>query len=372
MRSVTLDELWQLLRRTPAMVRAHPLSLALCPDEVRVFETAEDLLVALDSTEPQMEAPMVALEISEDLTARLPAVGCDHDPFTTELNRILLPRLDFVQRWVLRQSLVPEFVCKHAGADCIVLVIVDGLGYADWKRYAPTELMVQTQPWFVDGVSITEHGMRRIVGDPPVALRLAHQGYERSFGFSYWGRTENELTDLLFFGITEGVRKVRSFDEVLEHLSRLPLDVAFVQIVRAGLDQVGHRHRDRPDIAAMVRMVAEEFLMLQRCVTKMGLSVAAFLTADHGILWAHEHELQLCEAGSGNVSPRHYEGMFAGGSVWRVEFDGRPYAALTYPFIRRTLKALEWGVHGGLSFEEGFVPMVAAQRKVCHDDCLGT
>lgn len=362
-RSITLGELWQLLHRTPAMVRAHPLSLAFCPDDVRVFETAENLLASLDSIDPQVETPMVALEISDDLTARLPAVRCDHDPFTTELNQILLPRLDFVQRWVLRQSLVPEFVREQAGADCLVLLIVDGLGYADWKRYAPGELLAETQPCFVDGISITEHGMRRIVGDPPIALRLAQQGYERSFGFSYWDPAENQLTDRLFSGVTEGVWKVRSFDEVLEALSKMPLDGTFVQIVRAGLDHLGHRHRDRPDIVATVQRVADEFLMLQRRVTKMGLSVAAFLTADHGILWVHEHELRLYEAGSGNVPPRHYEGMFAAGSVWRVEFDGIPYAALAYPFIRRTLKAMEWGVHGGLSFEEGFVPLVATQKE---------
>ncbi len=123
-----------------------------------------------------------------------------------------------MKRWVLCQSQLPETIVKRAGSDCVVLVIVDGLGLADWKRFAPTDFLAMTEPCFFDGISITEHGMKPIVGNPPIAVRLAEWGYERSFGFSYWERAENELTDRLFFGITEGARKVRSFDEVLKAL----------------------------------------------------------------------------------------------------------------------------------------------------------
>jgi len=65
MRTVSLEELQALLGRTPAMVQMHPLSLAFLPDEVLAFETAEEIIAALDSPEPQPEVPMVALMVDE-------------------------------------------------------------------------------------------------------------------------------------------------------------------------------------------------------------------------------------------------------------------------------------------------------------------
>jgi hypothetical protein len=358
MRTVSLEELQALLGRTPAMVQMHPLSLAFLPDEVLAFETAEEIIAALDSPEPQPEVPMVALTVDERFAHRLPTIRCDHDPFTTELNRILLAKLDWVKRWVLCQSQLPEVISNRAESDCVVLIIVDGLGLLDWKRCAPDDFLAATEPCFVDGISITEHGMKRIVGAPTIALRLAERGYERSFGFSYWERTENELTDQLFFGITEGVRKVRHFDEVLKALERLPLEGSFVQIVRQGLDQLSHRHRDRPDIAATVKTIVNELAQLTECLKKRPMTAQVFLTTDHGILWRDEHKLRLYGAGEGSVPPRYYEGLLGGEVLWRVEFEGNDYAALAYPFIRRKLRSDEWGVHGGLSFEESFVPLV--------------
>lgn len=362
MQAMTLEQLQSLLQQTPVMVKVHRLSLAFLPEEVQVFETAEALIAALDSPEAQAEAPTIALQIDERFTYRLPSVRCDHDPFTTELNRFLLPKLSWVQKWMICQSQLPEIICQRAMGDCIMLILVDGLSYADWKRFVG-EGKTSTEPFtvepcFVDGVSITEHGMRRIVGEPTIALRLAQKGYERSFGFSYWERADNELTDRLFFGVTEGLRQVKSFDEVLAALPQLPLQDAFVQIVRQGLDQFGHRHRDRPDIAATVQRIADELKALGHFLSDSGVTATIFLTADHGILWANEHQLQLYGTGGGNVPPRYYEGLQRGEVIWRVQFDNADFSVLAYPFIRRQLRADEWGVHGGLSFEESFVPFI--------------
>jgi hypothetical protein len=41
-----------------------------------------------------------------------------------------------------------------------------------------------------------------------------------------------------------------------------------------------------------------------------------------------------------------------------VEFAGRAFTLLNYPYLRRRLRANEWGVHGGLSFEESIVPLL--------------
>jgi hypothetical protein len=357
-RTASLEELQSLLRQTPVMAQMHPLSLAFLDEEVQVFESVEALIAGLDCTEPQPEIPMVALSVDERFVHRLPSVRCDHNPFTSELNRILLPKIGWVQKWVLCQSQVADEIVRQADADCVVLLIVDGLGFADWQRFAPSNLRELAQPCFVDGVSVTDQGMSRIAGEPSIALRLASLGYERSFGFSYWERTENELTNLLFQGVTEGVRKVRSFDEVLGTVGKLPLDNSFVQIVREGLDQVCHRHRDLPDIGAIVRRICDEFDALAQKLRQRDIRATLFLTADHGILWQHEHELRLYEAGSGNVPPRYYEGLRSSEFLWRVNFKGNDFSVLAYPFIRRQLRSTEWGVHGGLSFEESFVPLV--------------
>ncbi len=357
-RTLSLNELRSLLQQAPAMAQVHPLSLAFLSEseEVRVFEQAKDLIAELDAPTPQTETLLVALEIAPEFFHRLPTVRCDHDPFVPDLNRILLPKISWVQRWVLQQSEVPRTIAERATGNCVVLILVDGLGLWDWKRFAPKQW--HTDACFVDGVSITEHGVRRLVGDPPLALRLAEKGYERSFGFSYWERTENELTDRLFAGITEGVQRIRSFSDALDALRRLPLEGAFVQIVRAGLDLLGHRFRDRPDVAATVRLLGEEVTALARLLAERCIAAQIFLTADHGILWQHEHSLRLYEPGSGSIPPRYYEGIHSGEKMWRVNFAGSDYTLLTYPYIRRPLRQTEWGVHGGLSFEESFVPLV--------------
>lgn len=366
MKTVTLEQLSQLLRQTPVMAQLHPLSLIFLLDEVQVFETVEGMIASLDSTEPQAEIPMVALKIEERFAHRLPSVRCDHDPFTTEINRFLLPKIELVQKWVLRQSQIPEAICKEASGDCVVLVMIDGLGYNDWKRFAckgesPKEFQISVDPCFVDGVSVTDQGMKRIVGEPTIAIRLAELGYERSFGFSYWEREDNDLTCKLFAGITEGVKKVKSFGEVLERLPDLPLEGAFVQIVRQGLDQASHKHRDKPNIASLVQQIFNELTELQRIFDEKHLTATIFLTADHGILWANEHDLKLYEPSSGNVPPRYYEGLKSGEMIWRVQFQGSDFSLLAYPFVRRNLRSDEWGVHGGLSFEESFVPFVTVE-----------
>jgi hypothetical protein len=204
MQALSLDELSALLERAPAMVQLrHRLSLVFLPEEVQVFDAAEELITALDSPNPQPELPAVALSVDDRFIHRLPAVRCDHDPFTTELNRILLPKIEQVQKLVLCQSQVPDWILQNASGDCIFLLLVDGLGLSDWKRFGKSEVFCE--PCFVDGVTITSQGMQRIIGEPTIAVRLAEKGYERSFGFSYWEREEDQLTDQLFFGVTEGL-----------------------------------------------------------------------------------------------------------------------------------------------------------------------
>lgn len=356
MRTVNLMELQAILRQTPVMVEIHPLSLAFLSEDVRVYADAWQMAAALDMPTPQPTEPMLAVGIEPSLQHRLPAVRCAHDPLTTELNRVLLKRYEVVRANMLCQSQLADRIVREADAETIILMLVDGLAYADVKRCAP-EWLSDTTPVLVDGVSITEHGMSRIVGEPTLAQRLFDAGYRHLLGFTYWERAEEPLTDRLFTGFGDRVRKVKSFDEALATLQGENLTNAFVQIVRTGLDSAAHRQREKPTIDAMTMDVLSGLERLAALCERKGVSARVYLTSDHGILWAHEHRLQVYEYGDAD-HPRYYEYHKRSQHVVNVEFDGKAFAVLEYPYLRRELRANEWGVHGGLSFEESVVPLI--------------
>lgn len=356
MRDVNLEELQDILGKMPVMVEVHPLSLAFLPDDVRVFDDVWQMVTELDRPTPQPTKPMLVTRIEPTLQHRLPFVRCVHDPLTKDLNSVLLKRYDFIKANMLCQSQVADEILHQADIEAIALMLVDGLSYADVKRHAAKWLLYAT-PVLVDGVSITEQGMVRIIGKPPLAHRLFDIGFRTCLGFTYWERAQEPLTERLFAGFGERVHKVKSFDEVLEVLKNEELQGTFVQIVRMGLDIAAHRQREKPNVAAIVADILTDFHRLEEVYKHKGVSAWVNLVSDHGILWVHEHNLQTYEF-SGADHPRHYEHAKYGEHTLTVEFEGREFAMLEYPYLRRDLRANEWGVHGGLSFEESIVPLL--------------
>ncbi|MGQ9631032.1 MAG: hypothetical protein ACUVXI_12095 [bacterium] len=359
MRTATLVELADMLRQMPVMAEMHPLSLAFLPDDVRIFDDAWRIASELDAATPQPAKPMLATHIEPALQHRLPSVHCTHDPLTTELNRVLLKRYDLIRANMLCQSLVADEIIRCADAEAVVLMVVDGLSYADVKGYVP-QWLAKAKPVLVDGVSITEQGMVRIIGNPPLARRLFDAGFRTCLGFTYWERAEERLTDRLFVGFGDRVRKVKSFDEALAVLESEELRGTFVQIVRTGLDGMAHRRREMPNLEAMVRDILRDFERLAAMFAKKDISTWVHLISDHGVLWAHEHNLQVYEF-SGADYPRHYDHAKRGEHMLTLEFGGEEFALLEYPYLRRELRANEWGVHGGLSFEESVVPLLSCR-----------
>jgi hypothetical protein len=357
MRNVDLSELQDLLRQMPVMVEMHPLSLAFLPDDVRIFENAWQMVAELDMPMSQPTRPMLTPEIEPALQHRLPAARCTHDPLTTELNRVLLKRYGFIKANMLCQSQIANEIVHHANSEVVVLMLVDGLSYADVKQHAP-QWLSHTVPVLVDGVSITEQGMIRIVGKPPLAQRLFDVGFHQLLGFTYWERAGEPLTDRVFTGFGDRVHKVKSFEDVLAALDGEKLSGTFVQIVRMGLDGAAHRQREKPNVAAIVADIFVDFERLTTLFERKGISAQLYLTSDHGILWAHEHTLQVYEFSNAD-HPRHYEHSKRSQHVLNVEFEGKEFALLEYPYLRRDLRANEWGVHGGLSFEESVVPLLS-------------
>ena len=359
MLEVDLGELQELTRQMPAMAEVHPLSLAFLSDEIRRFADPWQMVAELDAPTPQSLKPMLATRVESALRHRFPAVHCTHEPLTTELNRVLLQRFEFVKMHMLCQSHVADEIGCRTDADVIALMVVDGLSYADLQHsIAASEYSYQVQPVFVDGVSITEQGMVRLVGKPSLAYRLFDAGFRTCLGFTYWERATEPLTDRLFAGFGDRVRKVKSFDDVLAALTQVDLYGAYVQIVRTGLDAAAHRQRDKPNLAAGVADILNDFEQLAAAFEREGLNAWLHLVSDHGILWSHEHTLQPYEF-SGAKHPRYYEHAKSGKHVLTVTFEGREFALLEYPYLRRELRANEWGVHGGLSFEESVVPWIS-------------
>nr|BAL53916.1 hypothetical conserved protein [uncultured prokaryote] len=355
MRDVSLKELQDLLRQMPVMAEIHPLSLAFLPETTKIFEDVWQMVAELDMPRPQPKSPILALQIEPALQHRLPIVHCTHDPLTTELNQVLLKRYDFIKGHMLCQSQVADAILQHSDQDTVVLLLVDGLSYADVAHSPIMGQGYRLEPVLVDGVSNTEQGMKRIIGDPPLAQRLFDLGFRTCLGFTYWERAEEALTNCLFTGFGDRVWKVKSFDEVLAYLEGQELRHAFVQIVRMGLDAAAHRQRERPNLRAMVDDVLKDFERLAQLFKHKGVSASLHLVSDHGILWAHEHSLRPYEFSEAD-HPRYYEHARHGEHRLTVEFEGKAFALLEYPYLRRELRANEWGVHGGLSFEESVVP----------------
>ena len=184
------------------------------------------------------------------------------------------------------------------------------------------------------------------------------QHYWTCLGFTYWERATEPLTDRLFAEFGDRVYKVRSFDDVLTALARANLQGVYVQIVRTGLDAAAHRQRDKPNIVAGVADIMNDFERLVAVFAQKGVRAWLHLVSDHGILWAHEHTLQPYEL-SGATHPRYYEHAKSGKHVLAITFEDKEFAQLEYPYLRRELRANEWGVHGGLSFEESVVPWIS-------------
>ncbi len=358
MREVGLEDLRTFLNQMPLMVEMrHPLSLVFLDEEVKVYADAWEMRADLDSPELQEPLPMLALRVEPALRYRFPSFRCQHDPLTSELNHVLLPRYDFIKKYLLCQSQIATEILSRADAEAILLILVDGLSYEDIKQYASSWLSYTT-PVLVDGVSITTQGMRRIVGELPLARRLFEKGAYRPIGFTYWERSQEPLTNQIFTGFGDKTYKVRAFEEILDMLKNQDLRGTYIQIVRMGLDGASHRHWDKPQIPAAVSAILADFERMIDLYKAKGLYAHLYLTSDHGILWASEHELQVFEENPSAESPRYYEYPKQTPFTLNVQFDGESFAVLVYPYLRRRLRANEWGVHGGLSFQESIIPLI--------------
>ena len=238
----------------------------------------------------------------------------------------------------------------------VVLLVFDGLSFydvVDWELPQAT-----LEPCLVDGLSVTNSAMRRLIGSPVLTHRLFALGYLRRLGFSYWERATNVLTDALFAEFPENqLHRMTTFDEVLQTIKTSEWSVhTYVQMIRSGLDGVCHSNRERPNTKSILDDLKRDILLLLEVLQETEKPFRLFITADHGILWYTDQEaVPLAQE---KFNARYTEGVIVGDdNILTLNTDEGTYTVLTGDkVITKSRKVTEWGFHGGISAQESLVP----------------
>lgn len=344
------------LERTPIVYEGEPLLLAEL-DNLVVERDVWHYVQRVDDLAPVPVERTVLLGPVTSYFDRWPLVQVDSrmPADLAQFNRSLFQNYDQVRRFAFSQSDVAARIEEDLDVDVIVLLLVDGLSYADWMNYPGV------QSCLVEGPTITPVGFRNILGQPTVARRLFRKGFRKRIGFAHWDRS-NTLTNELFHGFDPATQmfKVGEFREVLLALRELPREQTYVQILTNGLDAISHRHRGRPPVSVIARHLYENMLLaLVEQLQKSGATAVVYAVADHGILWKPEpgtgEDLILIQ--DHRVKSRRYaQGTFLVPHARQFTCHGTNYSSLAYPYLFQPLAGLEWGTHGGISFQESVVP----------------
>jgi len=354
-----------LLNKTPVYTTWNPWLKIKLGKSVNAFSSFSEFRFALDNLQPLKDMPTIIFNEQDEILPRrdifLPTIKCDYDPFNDpEFNSLLVRNFHNMTSMagVFKQSKVSDYFLETVEIYqpmLAVFMIVDGLSFIDI-------LDNSVIPCFVDGVSITSEGMKRLVGNPHIAERLFEHGYSNRIGFSYWDR-HNELADQLFKLFTKSqLKKVETFEQVLKWFKTAHLkERTYIQIIRAGLDEYSHSHRDRPPKEYLLNVIIKNISDLLHHLQNKGLPFVLFVTADHGILWDSDltSDAVILEEGTAPVryyrQEEHIPESLKEIGVWHSQDNT---FSLPVTHYRRRLKSTEWGCHGGVSVAESFVPLL--------------
>ena len=286
-----------------------------------------------------------------------PTVAFPRLPTIAQINAALPKR--FEKNNLLKQSCAAGEITDRIGLELpqiVVFLVFDGLSFydvVDWEL--PGAVL---EPCLVDGLSVTDRAMQRLIGIPVLTHRLFPLGYILRLGFSYWERSGNPLTNMLFAEFPENqLHRMTTFDEVLGTIktSEWPTHT-YVQIIRSGLDSACHSHRERPDVPSLLEGLRQDILSLLEVLQKTGKSFRLFITADHGILWYSEQD--IVPLAQEKFKTRYTKGNVASGNnVLTLQSEEGTYTVLTGDkVIAKQRKVTEWGFHGGVSAQESLVP----------------
>jgi hypothetical protein len=356
-----LDELDKLLVRTPVVVQGlHPASLAFLQGEIFFFKTLQDLILKLDSPERTEPIKAVSFDNANPFISRFPLVTVNHDPFTSKLNNVLFDKFDYISSHITTHQKVADYIVKEGKAfDTVMLILLDGLSYADCKGWPGVEPCLAAHP------SITRIGFPAIIGSPPIASKLFSSGFTKKIGFTYWERNDNPLTEILFHTIKETLvldpSSPSMFSQIIDWISIHDLNKTYIQIIYSALDEYAEGHRTSIPRKAVIDKIKANLEALFDIFIHKGRPAILFAVSDHGILWKEDgHAIENLQVPNG---ARYFQGRSGPGRGKYFKVDTEHYWVLDYPQMGRSWKKNEQGIHGGISFEESIVPFIRWEVK---------
>jgi hypothetical protein len=342
----------------PVGFRGNRLNLLLLDEVEPITATSVEYLRSLDN--PRLSEERHEYFVDEAGNWPFPCIEVGARPDPREVSVALFDRFDLAKRILPTQRDIAPLVVDRAianDADIVVLMICDGLSYYD----LPDEPSIQ--PCLVAGVTITESGYREAVGQPSLSQRLFAAGYRRQHALTYFSPDCTPVAQALHsaFGASQ-VARIATFEEGLAYLDRANITHGYVQFAATGLDGLCHHHRDTPPREKYIEDLLHRFDKLIERLAYRRRRVLACLTADHGILWREhlEGSTEILEDLSGEERrhPRYLPGALLRGYCRVVKSLGQDFSLLRVPYLTRSLRPSEWGVHGGLSAWESLVPLL--------------
>ncbi len=363
-----LIDLEYALTVAPVMGQFHPLVPLCLSQSVERVSDPYTLLEELDSPTPHSVRSVIIPHLDTKYVDRFLTLNLLESPPAQLININLPNRIETARQWLLTNHRVADRIIadvQQHGYDTVILLLVDGLSYADVAHWPE-----RPEPCFIDGPSITysrtstdqvdpQVGFPAIINSPPLARRLVEVGIRHQRGYSYWSRAQNDITETLFAGIP--LEKVNGFDEAYEKISQLSqIKGLYIQIVREGLDGLAHSRREISDVEvkAATEAIHQDLRLLVSFLSKRETHGAVYLIADHGILWKNQHAWQ--EINYLNANRPRYTTQISPHSNLTSTFstDRQTFSLLHYPYLGRSIRANDSGVHGGLSYWESIVPFI--------------
>lgn len=365
--ALPFEHLSEVAVQTPVVASMDPLAALGLPDNTRLFNDEAAALAALDDPTFDTLAPIVILSQRDDLQTRFPSYQIVGRPSAQTLNRLLPRRLELARSLLMCNHQVADRIAQDVSLrrpPVVVVLLVDGLSYEDTLQWGWS-----TQPCLVDGPSVTYRfdkldpkrvnpniGFAALIGTPPLAVRFRSQGFKHFRGFSYWQRGQNTVSDTLFYHIP--LSRLHGFPTVLEALKADTIQPGtYIQIVREGLDGLAHGKRELShwEIAGALQSIQSDLVALVGILKHNLPGSLVYVTADHGILWKHEHTFERLPLE--NSRPRYTENPVPDHlHDYVTEMHG--FGALHYPYLGANISANDAGVHGGVSYQESIVPFI--------------
>lgn len=368
----SLDDVVEEAASHPVEVSVdHPLSYLFLEQEVAVLEDDMEFELLWDDPARRFGQNVVLKEQQRVGAPTFPKVTLDHTPVSPALNTIIGERYhDIAEYLTTQRDIKSQLLQQITDETVVVLLIADGLGYADLKEW---DIDLSYEPCLVNGPTITPIGYRNVIyghDNDPLVNQLTKRGFVRLRGYSYWDEgSYNDLNDAVFTNFSE-INRVRTSQQIISHLKDEPLEDSrtFIQISRQVLDPLAHSGKElQPsDIEHELTKLVEDIESLCSVLADQVESYLVVVTADHGILWRKDFEPNMRKVSTRGKSKMRYAprriGVDEGAQL--VDVEGSTYTVFEYPYVADDFDADQGGVHGGLSYQESIVPLVTKGTHV--------